>query len=216
MRRFKMTSFAAGAVFALVVGSGTAVAATGGKLILGHSNYATKTTGVKNSKGTALSLTSKAGTAPLKVSNTTKVAKLNADTVDGLDSSRIARTGARTGSFDVAGELVDADGNGLDDSIVAYAECPSGTQMTGGGVTDVTSTGTIVSNAPDVDGGEAWVVVESIAEDSGDTGDDVVASVVCYNPRGSVAGSYRVPAHRSATHLTPAMRTKLQRLATTR
>jgi hypothetical protein len=64
-------------------------AANGGPLLLGHKNSATKTTTLKNSKGTALSLKSKTGTAPLKVSNSTTVAKLSADLLDGQDSTAL-------------------------------------------------------------------------------------------------------------------------------
>lgn len=64
-----------------------AYAANGGPLLLGKSNKATKTTKLKNSKGTALSLKSKTGTAPFAVSNSTTVAKLSADLLDGQDSS---------------------------------------------------------------------------------------------------------------------------------
>ena len=70
----------------LLVGAANlgAYAATGGPLLLGKSNTASKTTTLKTTgNGAALSLKSKAGKAPLKVSNSTKVAKLNADLVDG-------------------------------------------------------------------------------------------------------------------------------------
>ena len=62
-----------------------AYAANGKPVLLGNTNVASKTTIIKNNKGTALKIKSKSGVAPLKVSNTTKVTKLNADLVDGLD-----------------------------------------------------------------------------------------------------------------------------------
>lgn len=67
---------------------GTAYAATGGNFILGHSNKANQTTSLKNTgSGPALKLTTGSGaTAPLAVSNGTKIAKLNADQVDGLSA----------------------------------------------------------------------------------------------------------------------------------
>jgi hypothetical protein len=77
----------------LFAGSVGAYAANGGSLVLGHKNSATKTTTLKNKKGTALSLKSKAGTAPLKVSNNTLVTNLNADLVDGLDSTALQTKG---------------------------------------------------------------------------------------------------------------------------
>lgn len=66
-----------------------AYAADGGPLLIGKSNTATKTTKLKNSKGTALQLKSKKGTAPLKVNSSTTVKKLSADLVDGQDSSAL-------------------------------------------------------------------------------------------------------------------------------
>ncbi len=66
-----------------------AYAANGRPVLLGNTNIASKTTTIKNSKGTALKIKSKSGTAPLKVSNTTKVTKLNADLVDGFEGSAL-------------------------------------------------------------------------------------------------------------------------------
>jgi hypothetical protein len=76
---------------ALLVGGANlaAYAANGSPLLLGHKNTATHTTTLKNSKGTALSLKAKSTSAPFKVSNSTKVTKLNADLVDGLDSTAL-------------------------------------------------------------------------------------------------------------------------------
>lgn len=77
---------------ALLVGAANlgAYAATGGPLLAGKSNSASKTTTLKTTgNGAALSLKSKKGKAPLKVSSATKVAKLNADSVDGLDSGAL-------------------------------------------------------------------------------------------------------------------------------
>ena len=76
---------------AVIVGGANlaAYAANGGVLVLGQKSSATKTTTLKNSKGTALSLKSKKGTAPLKVSNSEKVEKLNADQLDGFDGASL-------------------------------------------------------------------------------------------------------------------------------
>jgi len=69
-------------------GTGTAYAANGGTFRLGQSNSATATTKLTNTKGTALKVISKAGTPPISVgSNSTKVPYLNADKLDGKDSS---------------------------------------------------------------------------------------------------------------------------------
>jgi hypothetical protein len=189
MRTARTPAFVAGAIFAVVVGGGTAVAATGGNFILGRSNSAGTVTTLSNANGSALSLNSKLGTASLRVNRTTKVPNLNSDLLDGVDSSGLARTAGRTGAFDFTGSFEDADGNGLNDTIVAFADCPAGTQMTGGGGADFTSTGTMFLSAPDV--GESWVVAVLIDENAGELAADVTASVVCYNPRGAVVGSFR-------------------------
>lgn len=75
----------------LAAAAGTAVAATGGTFVLGRSNTATTTTVLANTGGTALSLSSPSGRAPLAVSNSVKVARLNADQLDGLDSAALQR-----------------------------------------------------------------------------------------------------------------------------
>jgi hypothetical protein len=75
---------------------GTAYAATGGNFVLGHANHANTTTSLKNSgSGPALTLKSAKTTAPLGVSNSTKVSRLNADEVDGLSSGAFQRKVAR-------------------------------------------------------------------------------------------------------------------------
>jgi hypothetical protein len=68
---------------------GTTYAATGGTFVLGHANSAGHTTSLKNTgSGPALTLTSQnTSTAPFAVSNSTKIAKLNADKLDGKDST---------------------------------------------------------------------------------------------------------------------------------
>jgi hypothetical protein len=86
----------------LLVGAANlgAFAATGGPLLLGKGNSATKTTKLKTTgNGAALSLKSKKTAPPLKVSNSTKVAKFNADLVDGLDSPALRN---RTYVYDIA------------------------------------------------------------------------------------------------------------------
>jgi hypothetical protein len=75
---------------------GTAYAATGGNFVLGHANHASRTTSLKNSgSGPALKLsTAKKTTAPLAVSNGTKIKHLNADELDGLSSGAFQRKAA--------------------------------------------------------------------------------------------------------------------------
>jgi hypothetical protein len=86
---------------------GSAYAATGGDFILGHANKAGQTSSLTNAgAGPALKLASRKGTPPLAVSNDTKVTNLNADTLDGLNSTAFARSsGFRTLSFHAASSL---------------------------------------------------------------------------------------------------------------
>ncbi|HTY71782.1 MAG TPA: hypothetical protein VMI11_05065 [Actinomycetes bacterium] len=77
-----------------VAATGTATAATGGALLLGRANAASRTTTLSNSGGgAALRLRTHSRTsAPLSVSgNTNKVPGLNADLLDGLTSSQLQR-----------------------------------------------------------------------------------------------------------------------------
>ena len=64
-------------------------AQTGSSLLLGKINKSsTVTTLARTTSGPALSLKTKSG-APLAVSSSTKVARLNADKVDGMDASKL-------------------------------------------------------------------------------------------------------------------------------
>ncbi len=178
-------SFAAGVLVTLVLSSGTAVAATGGKFILGGSNTANRTSTLTNSAGTPLSLNSKAGTPPLKVNRRARVANLNADRLDGLDSSQLAlkrgRTGLRYTTSEALHEVTLPEGDGL--GAVAY--CPPGTRATGGGAFNA-------GGHPVYDSyGEAnyWAVLTT---DLAATPATFGANVTCYNPRGSLAPQGRV------------------------
>jgi hypothetical protein len=91
-------------------------AATGGNFVLGNPNDATTETKLTTplagaalhvanlstgTGATALKLDTAAGKPGLQVSNTTKIAKLNADLVDGLDSTQLQRplTGSCSSGF---------------------------------------------------------------------------------------------------------------------
>jgi hypothetical protein len=96
------------ALLALFVAlSGVGMAANGGNFILGHSNSASLNTSLSapvaggralqvtnnntsNAASTALGLTVATGHAPFTVNSGVKVTNLNADTLDGLDSSAFA------------------------------------------------------------------------------------------------------------------------------
>ena len=103
---------------------GTSVAATGGTFVLGRSNYATTVTSLSNSAGTPLSLSAKAGYAPLAVNSTKVVTRLNADLLDGLHSTAFQRAGSKSSD---ANRL-----DGLDSTAfqrATSASCPGGTSI---------------------------------------------------------------------------------------
>ena len=159
------TAFAAGAVVALVLGTGTAYAANGGNFKLGGNNYESHEASLNNSGGTALTLRSKAGTPSLKVNQTTKVPNLNADMVDGLSSGQIARkvgVGTATGTGEIQKGPDDTTTD--DDFIVAFAVCPDGSQAMGGGADDSTDDGVLLASLPD--GDDAWVAVSLPSDDT--------------------------------------------------
>lgn len=179
-------AFAAGAIAALVLGSGTAVAATGGNFILGKSNTAGTVTTLTNKNGPALMLRSRVGTPPLRVNNGVKVPRLNADKIDGKNASAFAVAGARSGVVTGAGEWVDIDEDGLDDMIVAFATCPRGAQLMGGGIDDFTINSILVSNRPL--GGNSATWVGAVVADSGEQASDLEAYAVCLNLSGGASG----------------------------
>jgi hypothetical protein len=100
MQKLKTFLTVIGAVTVLVLAANTAVyAATGGKFILGQTNKANKASTLKRTtSGSALNLTTKSSTnSPMTVNGTGKVTNLNADKLDGHDSSFFASGGYSTG-----------------------------------------------------------------------------------------------------------------------
>lgn len=92
MRRLTSALAALGATTILVLAANTVtLAATGQGFLLGKSNSADNITAlVRTTSGTALKLqTAKSFNAPLAVNGTGKVANLNADRLDGLDSTAL-------------------------------------------------------------------------------------------------------------------------------
>jgi hypothetical protein len=177
MRARNATRVGLGVLLLLVsVGGGTAVAADHA-LLVGQSNTADATTSLSNSAGTALALTSKSGSPPLRVSGRTKVANLNADLVDGLSAGDLALSAGRTGV--IVGSESDADG------YVNTARCPTGTIATGGGGYASGTRDYLYYSGPDFSAGGSLIPNSWFAVADG----DVVAWVVCYNPRGVVAGA---------------------------
>ncbi len=181
------SAFAAGVVVALVLGTGTAYAATGGTFLIGRSNKATTTTTLTNAKGTALSLSSKAGQPSLRVNRNTKVPNLNADLVDGVDSASLARV-VRIGTSIATGTAFDFDGDGTADAVVAVAVCPAGSQVTGGGAFDDTTDGLAIYSGPADD--DAWIVLSNASDLSADNASRLEAYARCWNPRANVTDTF--------------------------
>jgi hypothetical protein len=93
MQKFKTFLTVIGAVTVLVLAANTAAfAATGGKFILGKTNKASKVSTLKRTTaGSPLNLVTKSGAnAPFTTNGGGKVANLNADKIDGKDSSAFA------------------------------------------------------------------------------------------------------------------------------
>lgn len=186
LRKIRPAGFIAGFLAALVVGGGgVAYAANGGYMVIGTNNYGTRGTGINDAYGTPLWLNGKAGYAPLRVNSVTKVPLLNVDQLDNLDSTAFALTGGQTGYIAVEGQFIDVDGDGTDDTLAASAVCPTGTKVVGGGVDNFTGNPTAI-NSPG--GSQAWDGA-ALADPNTNTVGDLVTYVVCYNPRGAVAGS---------------------------
>lgn len=204
------------AVGAVLAGSGTAVAATGGNFLLGKSNYAGATTALRNTgTGVVLSLPSYTpGQVPLYVSpGSGKVRNLDADKLDGLSSATFARVGGQVGRVEAPGVLVDLDEDGTNDAVEAYAACPAGSKVTGGGFEVFTASGALVNRAE----GNGWLVVSLPDEDGATLAEDVVAAAQCYDPRGAITGAVERFSTQAATSRTSDdERTKLLRAAARR
>jgi hypothetical protein len=196
MRARNATRFGIGVLMLVVVSGGTAVAADQA-LLVGRSNTADATTSLANSAGTALALTSKAGTPPLRVSGRARVPNLNADLLDGLSSGDLALRGGRSGI--IIGSENDADG------YVNTARCPSGTSATGGGGYASGTRDYLYYSGPDFKAGGSLIPNSWFAVADG----DAVAWVVCYNPRGAVPGATTTRPAMSARGTTSASAQKL-------
>ena len=102
--------------------TGVGHAATGGKLTLGHANTASKGTALRSKGGPSLTLTNTGGKPaasfnvlrgkpPFAVNSTAKVKGLNADLLDGIDSSALQRRVAQSCSAGMAIRVINADGS---------------------------------------------------------------------------------------------------------
>jgi hypothetical protein len=159
-------ALAAGALIAVVLTPGSAVAATAKSVLLGRTNKATTTTVIANSKGTPLALTAKKGSAPLKVSSSTKVTGLNADQLDGLSSASFARSTGRTGVV-------------MSATPGAAAKCPTGTILTGGGGLDEMG---LLYSGPELSAAGNFVPNTWLAFGQSGTG---FSLATCYSPSGA-------------------------------
>jgi hypothetical protein len=113
------------------------------------------------------------------------VVNLHADYLDGYSETSFARTIGQTGVLVAEGEWADVDEDGTDESLMAIADCPAGTKMTGGGVDNFTGEVTYVDSPGP--GGTWWAA--ALADPSINEVTELSAYVVCYNPRGAVPGA---------------------------
>jgi hypothetical protein len=163
----------------VAVSPGTGAGAAAKSVLLGSRNTATTTTTIADAKGTPLALTSPSNRAPLAVNSRTKVTNLNADSVDGYDSSVFARAAGKTG-FVLAPDVNTA------------AVCPAGTVLTGGAgfsedttVTPATPLALLYSGPAFDDNGfipNSWLVI-------GPSNGTDYSLALCYNPKGAVPGA---------------------------
>ena len=203
------SAFVAGAIVALVLGTGTAYAANGGIFRLGRSNSATATTTLTNTHGTALKLSSKAGQPSLRVNRSTKVPSLNSDLLDGVDSGRFARVTTVGSTFGTGFVDDNETPDPADDAVIAVAVCPAGSQVVGGGGSDFTDDGTLYYSAPDA--GDAWLVVSSTAGLNATNAANVEAYARCWNPRADVGSNLRTT--QSQHSVSPAGRRAIEKAA---
>src|SRR4051794_35433276 len=111
MRKSIPATFAAGIAATLVIGSGTALATTGGAFLLGHSNTVKATTTLTNTHGIPLALKAKGGRPAFSVNSKALVPNLDAELLDGryasdfLAANGQASDSARLGGKDVSSFL---------------------------------------------------------------------------------------------------------------
>ncbi len=200
-----LTAFTAGALVVLVLGTGTAYAATGGDFKLGRANAAGRATTLTAPNGTALSLQSRAGFPSLRVNRQARVPNLNADLLDGVNSTSFARV-VTIGTVVATGFVEDNDTPGTgDDEIVAVATCPAGSQVMGGGAGDFTGAGVPYFSGPV--GSRQWAVFSSADPDPA-LATDLTAYARCWNPRASVGDLQQ---RTTARKVSPAIRTMMTR-----
>lgn len=144
----------------------SALGATGGDFILGKGNSAGATTKltsslagatlqlVNNGSGTALSLSVPSGKAPLKVSPTAgKATNLNADELDGKDSTDFLSSQSSSETYDVVGQCSVPAGV----EAVEQISCDAGDRATSGGYFDLDTSTAVIESYRDSDE-STWVI----------------------------------------------------------
>lgn len=142
-------------------------------VLLGRGNRTTATTIIYNTGGIPLYLKAPDGIAPLKVNSSTRVPRLNADRLDGVDSTSFSRL-PQTGILQ-SGDPTYVYGLGYR----ARVQCPDGTVRTSGGhdlAYDASSPGTLTFSSRPVEP-RGWEVVSNYLEGTR-------AYVVCLSSNG--------------------------------
>lgn len=202
--QLSLKSFAAGAAVMLVLGAGSAVAATGAGVIIGEHNTARTTTVITDTRGTPLSLRAPTSAAPLAVSNDKLVKHLNADYLDGVSGGGFLRR-ARAATFalksggsaeyyaTIAPKAVDFNNDGKNDSMLSAIACPTGTVATGVSVYNAGNVG--IEDAEVVDINKDGRADTGVVIGAGLTATSTTfgAIVDCYNPRGKVPAQTVAP-----------------------
>lgn len=174
VRLLALTAVAVGAIGigAIVSPLGGASAAAPKPVNLGKGNETNAITGITNTAGVALRLTSAAGKAPFSTNNRGTVTNLSADLLDGHSTGYFARSTAQTGT------------------IIAFnapAVCPASTTMVGGG--GYVPGGSLSYSGPAItgDGGFAKSAWQAYAPNFTD---DAYSFAQCFQPNGTaVVGS---------------------------
>jgi hypothetical protein len=87
----RVASTATLTLLGLLLAGGVAAAGVGAAVVLGRTNTADHGTTLVNTAGIPLALRAPATAPPLAVSSATKVSRLNADLIDGIDGSALQR-----------------------------------------------------------------------------------------------------------------------------
>ena len=177
-------------ILALVAGAAsTAFAGNGDTWKLGKGNFATKITALAGSLGvdgpmvrlvnnnagtddTALELRVQAGEAPMRVNSSTRVDGLNADQLDGQDSSQFVKNSIYKLESAVDGGTALGDG-----TFVKNQACNSGDVLLSGGPANVGPTSDMVESFPSPGSTTSW----SARIDKNAQADNFSVVVLCAN-----------------------------------